>query len=140
MNVELREMEPADYDAVVALWSQTPGVILQPLTDSREGIARLLERNPGLSVVALLERGIAGSLLASHDGRRGFLQHLAVAPPLRGHGVAKAMIGRCLDGLSRHQLGWVHLDVAVTNEAAGAFWEKAGWSFQSHLMRLSRKL
>lgn len=80
MGALIREMLLADYDAVVALWNSTPGVDIRPVTDSRDGIERLLARNPGLSVVAVNDRELVGCALASHDGRRGFLQHVVVAP------------------------------------------------------------
>ena len=55
----------------------------------RENIRAYLERNPGLSFVARDDLGhIAGAVLAGHDGRRGFLHHLAVDeyPPAQGTG------------------------------------------------------
>jgi ribosomal protein S18 acetylase RimI-like enzyme len=140
MGVEIREMVLADYEAVVALWRSTPGVDIRPVTDSQDGIERLLARNPGLSVVAFDDGNLAGCALASHDGRRGFLQHVVVAPASRGQGLARAMIDRCLEGLREHQLGWVHLDVVVDNEAGMAFWQKAGWQPVDTLTRLSRAL
>jgi ribosomal protein S18 acetylase RimI-like enzyme len=130
----------ADYEAVVALWRSTPGVDIRAVTDSQDGIERLLARNPGLSVVAFDDGNLAGCALASHDGRRGFLQHVVVAPASRGQGLARAMIDRCLEGLLEHQLGWVHLDVVVDNEAGMAFWQKAGWQPVDTLTRLSRAL
>ena len=76
MGAQIREMVLADYDAVIALWKSTPGVDIRPVTDSREGIERLLHRNPGLSFVAVNDGELVGCALASHDGRRGFLQHV----------------------------------------------------------------
>jgi ribosomal protein S18 acetylase RimI-like enzyme len=140
MDVQIREMVLDDYDAVVALWRETPGVDIRPVTDSREGIGRLLARNPGLSVVAFDADMLVGCALASHDGRRGFLQHVVVAPAARGQGVGRAMIDICVERLREHQLGWVHLDVVADNESASAFWHKAGWHPVETLTRLSRKL
>ena len=140
MGVEIREMVPSDYDAVLALWQATPGVLVRPGMDSREGIGRLLLRNPGLSVVAIEGDLVIGCALASHDGRRGFLQHVVVAPELRGQGLARAMIGTCLERLRQHHLGMVHLDVVVDNESAMAFWQKAGWHRVDTLTRLSLAL
>lgn len=140
MAVQIREMVLADYEAVVALWRSTPGVDVRPVTDSRDGIERLLARNPGLSVVAVNDGHLVGCALASHDGRRGFLQHVVVAPASRGQGLAKAMIGRCIERLREHHLGWVHLDVVADNDDAMTFWKKAGWHSVDTLTRLSLAL
>jgi ribosomal protein S18 acetylase RimI-like enzyme len=140
MDVQIRDMVLADYEAVVALWHSTPGVDVRPVTDSRDGIERLLARNPGLSVVAVDDGKLVGCALASHDGRRGFLQHVVVAPSSRGQGLGRAMIDMCLKRLREQHLGWVHLDVVVDNEAAMSFWQKAGWHRVDALTRLSLAL
>lgn len=140
MGFEIREMLPSDYDAVLALWQATPGVLVRPGTDSREGIGRLLLRNPGLSVVAIESDRVIGCALASHDGRRGYLQHVVVVPPARGRGIAKAMVDSCVERLRQEQLGWVHLDVAIENHDGLAFWQKTGWRPREELIRLSRPL
>ena len=49
--VRITPMTIADYTAVYALWSATPGLGLTA-ADSREAIGRYLDRNPGLSFVA----------------------------------------------------------------------------------------
>ncbi len=44
---------------------------------------------------------IVGCLMAGHDGRRGYLQHLFVVPERRRAGIGKALIERCLAELER---------------------------------------
>lgn len=137
MDVQIREMVLSDYEAVLALWRSTPGFIVRPVTDSRDGIGRLLGRNPGLSVVVVDDDRLVGCALASQDGRRGFLQHVVVAPTSRGQGLGKTMVNFCLERLREQHLGWVHLDVAIENEVAMTFWQKAGWQHRDELIRLS---
>ena len=51
-------MAADDYDEVLRLWRDTEGIGLhEDEADSRAGIARYLERNPGLSSVARAWRG-----------------------------------------------------------------------------------
>ena len=44
--MEIRKMKLEDYSEVYALWMSCKGMGLNDLDDSREGIARFLERNP----------------------------------------------------------------------------------------------
>ncbi|HXA14825.1 MAG TPA: hypothetical protein VNW23_06825 [Opitutaceae bacterium] len=74
----LRALTPTDYDAVFALWQASEGMGLNE-SDTRDAITSYLVRNPGLSLVAEVENKIAGAVLCGHDGRRGYLHHLAVA-------------------------------------------------------------
>ncbi len=87
-DVQYAPMTVADYEAVSALWRVTPGLGLGA-SDAREPIGRYLERNPGSSFVARIAGEVVGAVLCGHDGRRGYLHHLAVAVRCRGRGVGR---------------------------------------------------
>src|SRR6478672_12916214 len=89
-----------DYDGAMALWNCAEGIEICE-GDSREEIAEYLKRNPGLSRVAVAEGKIVGVALCSHDGRRGWIYHLAVAPEYRRRQVGKLILDSCVDGLRR---------------------------------------
>ena len=59
----IRKMTVEDYDGVRALWMTIRGFAIRSLDDSREGVARFLERNPAASVVAVEE----GRIVAEGD-------------------------------------------------------------------------
>lgn len=114
-----------DLTAALALWSRTPGVALTD-ADSPEAIARYLQRNAGLSFVAEADGLLVGTILCGHDGRRGFIHHLVVAPSHRRQGLATRLLdaGRralCEEGLTR-----AHLMVFRSNEDGLAFWRTVG--------------
>jgi ribosomal protein S18 acetylase RimI-like enzyme len=131
-------MTAADYDAVFALWRVTEGMGLSE-ADSREGIHAYLERNPGLSLVARQGGQIIGAVLCGHDGRRGFLHHLAVALPYRGQGVGRRLVETCLAKLAAVGIQRCHLFVHVDNCAGETFWRRAGWGERAELKVYSRK-
>lgn len=135
-GVTIRAMTIDDYDAVMALMQQTPGVSIRD-ADSPSGVARYLQRNPGLSAVAQHADGIVGCLMAGHDGRRGYLNHLVVHPDHRGQGLAAALVEYCMDGLQREGILKSHLDVLLTNASAQAFWEHAGWTRRTDILKYS---
>ena len=60
----IRTMTIADYDAVYALWMSCKNMGFNNLDDSREGIARLLRRNPTTSFVDVEDDRLAGVILA----------------------------------------------------------------------------
>ena len=77
MTVSIREMTIDDYDEVFALWQVSEGVGLST-ADERDEIAIYLHRNPGTSFVALDGGQLVAAVLCGHDGRRGYIHHLAV--------------------------------------------------------------
>ena len=132
----LRPMTMADYDGVIALMHQTPGVSVRD-ADSREAIQRYLLRNPDLSFVAEDDGALVGCIMSGHDGRRGYLQHLLVVPAYRERGVASALIEACLAGLESIGILKSHIDVLATNEAGQRFWARRGWMLRTDLRRYS---
>ncbi|EJG0622302.1 GNAT family N-acetyltransferase [Vibrio parahaemolyticus] len=119
-------MDISDYPQVIELWSETEAMLLRD-ADSRENIGKYLERNPNLSFVALDSDNVVGAILVGTDGRRGYVQHLAVNSNCRGQGIGAALILRAVDALSEIGIAKTHLFVTNENINAQAFYEKLGW-------------
>ncbi|MGI1658304.1 MAG: GNAT family N-acetyltransferase [Desulfitobacterium sp.] len=113
-------MDIDDYNLVIDLWKNTEGIGLSD-ADSKDNIRMYLQRNPRLSLVAMKGRELVGAVLCGHDGRRGFLHHLAVRKDQRLNG-----IGKC------------HMFVFRENEQGIEFWRKNGWQIRLDLKVMSR--
>ena len=135
-KVEVLPFEPQDYEQVMALWQETEGITLREV-DSRDWILAYLARNPGLSFVARDGDVLVGAVLAGTDGRRGYLQHLAVALSYRGRGVGRGLAERVLEALSGAGIAKCHLMVRAENEAAKAFWQHVGWTLRDDIVVMS---
>ncbi len=135
--MHIRAMTIHDYDAVIALWQSTDGVGLSD-ADSREAIGRYLARNPGLSFTAWDGDLLVGAVLCGHDGRRGYVYHLAVRPSHRRQGIGKALAARCLDALAAEGIDKCHLFVFAVNADAIVFWQRVGWEQRVDLVVMSR--
>lgn len=135
-EIRYREMHIEDHDRVVSLMERTPGITVRT-ADGIEATERYLERNPGLSFVAERDGELVGCAMAGHDGRRGYLQHVMVAPPHRRRGIARELVNRCLAALTEQGIQKMHLDVMNGNRGAMAFWEHLGWFRRDDLTRYS---
>lgn len=124
MNIEYKILTASDYDGVYELWTNTPGMGINSTDDSREGVEKYIKRNPTTSFVALVEGKIVGAILAGHDGRRGFIQHLAVLPEFRKHGIASALVSRAMNALKEEEIHKVALLAFRKNELGNGFWDK----------------
>jgi ribosomal protein S18 acetylase RimI-like enzyme len=137
MNLLIQEMTIQDYDEVYALWQESEGIKLSNV-DTRDDINRLLNRNPGLSFVARDAGQLVGAVLCTHDGRRGYIDHLVVRASHRRQGIGKALVARCLFNLMRSGIRKWHLFVQEDNQDAIAFWHKLGWAERVELVTMSR--
>ncbi len=126
MEIQTREFHNEDYDAAVELWNRAEGLDVAE-GDDRETIRRFLGRNPGLSRIATDGATIVGAVLCGHDGRRGYVYHLAVDPKYHGQGVGRQLIDECLAGLKRAGLARANILVANDNARGREFWRRCGW-------------
>jgi N-acetylglutamate synthase len=138
-GVTTREFVLADYDDAIALWSGVEGVEICE-GDSREEMAEYLERNPGLSRVAEAEGKMVGVALCGHDGRRGWIYHLAVAPKYRRQKVGKLLLDACVDGLRATGLKRAIILVAGDNPGGQQFWLRNGWENIGGAIAMTREL
>ena len=137
MDVTMREMFIEDYENVIKLWKHADGIGLSE-ADSRENISVFLARNPGLSVVAEIDGAIIGAVLCGHDGRRGYLHHLAVSEEKRLKGIGKGLVERCFDNLKQFGITRCHIFVFRRNQTARDFWLKMGWQQRDDLDIMSK--
>ena len=135
--VTLRPMVEADIPAALALWQVVEGMCLRG-ADSPPALARYLRRNPGCSFVALTAAGeLAGACLAGHDGRRGYLHHLAVSPALRRQGTGRRLVEHCLAALRAEGIDKVNFWVKAGNADGMAFWNRVGGRERTDLVVVS---
>jgi len=138
-GVTTREFVMSDYDDVIALWAGVEGVEICE-GDSRQEIAEYLEHNPGLSRVAVLDGKIVGAALCGHDGRRGWIYHLAVAPTYRRQQIGNVLVESCVDALRAIGLKRAIILVAGDNPGGHDFWLRNGWEDIDGAIAMTREL
>jgi ribosomal protein S18 acetylase RimI-like enzyme len=132
----IRKATEEDIAAVLDLWVVAGS--LPSVSDSREGIARLLATDPQALLVAELGGVLVGSLIVAWDGWRGSFYRLAVSPEHRRKGLATMLLR---EGERRlRERGTVRLTAIVADDEARAvaFWRAAGFERQQHRARFVR--
>lgn len=132
-DISVRNMSRKDYDGVYELWSSCAGVGLHEIDDSESGIAKFLSRNPETCFVALQDGKVIGAILAGHDGRRGYIYHLAVAEQHRGKGIGRELVSCVAQGLEHLGIQKAALVVFANNQDGNQFWEKVGFMSREDL-------
>ncbi len=132
-NATIRPMTIDDYDAVYALWLATPGMGLNSVDDTRNGIAKYLQRNPSTCFVAEADGEIIAVILCGHDGRRGVIHHTAVRADWQRRGVGKALWKAAAEALQAEGIAKAWLVVFKRNETGSTFWEQEGFVYRDDL-------
>lgn len=131
-DIRFRPMTMDDYPAAIALWKNTPGIGLSA-ADGVETMRLYLDRNPDMSQCALLGETLIGTVLAGHDGRRGYLHHLCVHGDFRGRGVGRQLVTRAMEALQAQGLEKAHAFLFSDNESGRKFWKKIGWTWRTDI-------
>jgi ribosomal protein S18 acetylase RimI-like enzyme len=132
----IRSAGERDIASVLDLWVVAGSV--PSVSDSPEGLARLLDADPRALLVAELDGVLVGSLIAAWDGWRGSLYRLAVSPEHQRRGLATMLLR---EGERRlRERGAVRLTAIVAADEADAmaFWQAAGYERQQHRARFVR--
>lgn len=126
MEIITKPFSIDQYETVLKLWQETENIELSE-TDELEPMRRFLDRNPGLSLVAYHKDTVVGTLLCSHDGRRGYMHHLAVKSDYRNKGIGSTLVQECLKKLSNEGIYKCNTFILDENNKGMQFWEKNGF-------------
>lgn len=139
MQVDIFEFTINDYQNVISLWKSCEDIGLSS-ADSKNRIEAYLRRNPGMSFVARYQNEIIGAVLCGHDGRRGYLHHLAIHADYRKQGIGRSLVARCISALKRVGIQKCHLFIFRRNIEGIRFWEKIGWIRREELGVVSKEI
>ena len=90
-EIVIRPAREFELGYVLQLW-QACGVTPPSVSDSIEGLTRLIREPAALLIVAAIEDQIVGSVIGGWDGWRGNIYRLAVAPEYRRQGTARRLV------------------------------------------------
>jgi len=138
-EIKILEFDPDHIDLALALWKSCEGIGLSA-ADEPSRIRGYLSRNPGISFTAWQGANLVGAVLCGHDGRRGFLHHLAIHPEYRGRGIGKLLVERCHGALHQEGIDKVHIFVYAKNLKALEFWKAQNYIPRDELVLLSANI
>ena len=100
-NVRIEHLAFSDYEEVFSFWDSCDDLHMHhDYSETPEGFSSFLKRNPDLCFVARNGDEIIGAVLGSHDGRRGFINHMAVSREFRKKGIGRNLVSRVIELLN----------------------------------------
>ncbi|OXY91995.1 GNAT family N-acetyltransferase [Streptomyces diastatochromogenes] len=138
IELRIRSARPADLDAVLAFWKTAAEGT--SISDDRDGVERLVTRDPEALILAELAGELVGTVIAGFDGWRCHLYRLAVHPERRRQGIGSALLTAAEERFVR--LGGRRGDamVLVRNETAQHAWRAAGYTPEEQWRRWVKPL
>ncbi len=127
MAIRYINLRPEHYDQMISAWNKS-GLPIKPHgRDSREEIERRMSEFPGFFIGAFDDDTLASLVMASSDGRKGWINRLAVIPGYRGRGIARKLIKRAEQALIDSGIAIISCLVYENNHPSMALFESQGY-------------
>lgn len=129
------------FNDAYTLWEKSEGIILT-IGDTKESLSKYLSRNLGVSFVCIDKNSsrLIGTVLGGHDGRRGFIYHLAVDNNYRNKSIGRDLVEKSIEALKSKGIERCIIMVKNGNEEGEMFWKKIGWQKRDDLIMYSVNL
>ncbi len=138
--MRIAELRLQDYEDVIALWRRAELVERVLLRDGRRSFARQLRLNKGLYIGAYDGERLVGTVLGTHDTRKGWVNRLAVDPAYQRRGVGTRLLRACERALVRKGVKVLAALVVKGNEPSTNLFRRGGYELSEEILYVRKKL
>ncbi len=138
-DLVIREFRIEDYDILLSLWNEAKLPHKPAGRDKKEEICREIEQTNAVFLVAEKEGVLIGSAFGTHDGRKGWINRVAVSPKWRRRGIAAHLVNEV-----EHRLNGMGIEIVACliedwNEESMKFFERIGYKRHNDIFYFSKR-
>ena len=139
-GLEIRRARREDYDSIVSLWNRA-GLLYQPNgRDSRANLEREIEDPSVDALVAYSDGLMVGTVIGTNDGRKGWINRLAIDPDHRRRGMAQALVEQVEECFKTRSLKIYCCLINAANEPSQSMFESIGYNRHPEVVYYSKKI
>jgi N-acetylglutamate synthase len=137
--MEIRELRAEDYDALCGLWRDA-GLSFRPNgRDRRDRLVREIDGDCSIFLAAWEGDSLVGAVLGTHDGRKGWINRLAVRPSHQRRGIAAALVAEVEERFRVRGIEIVTCLIEDWNETSMAVFERLGYQRHDDILYYSKR-
>lgn len=133
----IREFQDNDYPEVLSLWNSCQIVVRK--SDEFQELKKILVLNPDIFLVVVESQKIIGSVIGTWDGRRGWINHLAVSAEKRNLGIGTALLKEVENRLASKGCTKINLTILPNNQEVITFYKAEGY-LEEQVVFMSKKI
>ncbi len=139
LNLVIREFRMEDYDALIKLWNDAQLSYKPKGRDRRNKIEQELKRGNAIFLVAEINGKLAGSAFGTHDGRKGWINRLAVAPEFQKRGIARKLIAEVENRIYKLGIEIIACLIEDWNVKSMKVFEKSGYTKHPNILYFTKR-
>jgi ribosomal protein S18 acetylase RimI-like enzyme len=139
-EITIRKLTLEDYDRWMSVWQRAGLHSVRPKgRDSREAFERQFAGGSSTLIGLELKGGLIGVVLATHDGRKGWINRLAVLPDYRRRGYATRLVAEAEHVLRSQGMRVIAVLIEPGSEASLTLFGQLGYVESSGMHYLSTR-
>jgi len=139
-NVIIRAMKPAEYDSLIDVWKRSSLPFKPEGRDTKQNILKQLKIADNRFFVAAVDNKLVGAIIASHNGRKGWINRLAVIPEFTGKGIASALIKKSEEYFLSNNIMIFACLIEDWNEQSTSFFQNKDYTQHKEIIYFTKKL
>ena len=137
---KIRNYTDRDHAALLELW-QKAGLSCRPQgRDSKENLKLEMKKGSGRFFIADTATELVGVVLATHDGRKGWINRLAVDPAWRNQKIAQILVAKAEAWITEKSIGIITCLIEDYNRSSMEFFEKLDYVKHKEIIYFSKRL
>jgi ribosomal protein S18 acetylase RimI-like enzyme len=135
----IRRFNSEDYQSMISVWEQSDLPFKPNGRDSREKVLKEITQNTAIFLVAEKEGEVIGAVLGTHDGRKGWINRLAVIPKYRHQGIAIKLIEKVEQELYQCGIDIIACLIEDYNSPSTKLFEQVGYVKHTDIIYFSKR-
>jgi len=135
-----RRLKTSDIPAMIRLWKKSGLPIREKSRDSPKALRAEMKAGSQNFIGAFDGKELIGLVLATSDGRKGWINRLAVEPSHRHKGIALRLIQEAEEEIVSRGIHLISGLIEKGNEASFALFTKAGYEITEDVIYVRKEL
>lgn len=137
--MKIKPLVMDDYDSIIKLWKKANLPFKPQGRDSKEELEKQMQRDPDLFLGAFEGKELIAVIFATDDGRKGWINRLAVHPDHSGKGIGRMMCQKAESQLQMRGRKIICTLVEDWNQESLKFFNKVGYKKHDDIFYLSKR-
>jgi GNAT superfamily N-acetyltransferase len=126
-NISVVDYQPGDYDELTGIWEKA-GLSYKPRgRDSKERIENEVRLDCNRFLFARIDGKNVGAILVTHDGRKGWINRVAVLPAYQKMGIARLLVEKAEEWLLSEGIGIFACQIEPGNDGSLEAFQNLGY-------------